>query len=293
MAIRLLWVPTTFSRERNPPIPALQKPSKSLTSSVSSLFFSNSSISPISDITTRTTRTSKNLFVFQLSSSTQQQSYSSNPTLETPTTQSDNESRTRLLAQNVPWSCTTEDIRNLFEKHGTVVDVELSMHNKTRNRGLAFVTMGSEEEAAAALTNLEAYELEGRTLKLAYAHTQKKKKTSNVPNVPKYNVFVGNLSWKVTSAVLREFFSSMNDNVVSAEVIYQTTDSRRSTGYGFVSFRSKEEAEAAISAYKGKTLMGRPIRLARSRRKLKEEVNVGTDSEETSTEVKDDEGLSD
>jgi polyadenylate-binding protein len=31
------------------------------------------------------------------------------------------------------------------------------MYSKIRNRGLAFVTMGSPEEAVAALNNLESY----------------------------------------------------------------------------------------------------------------------------------------
>jgi len=100
-------------------------------------------------------------------------------------------STTRLLAQNVPWSSTTEDIRSLFEKYGKVLDVEvfflllclimfnsfqassiylshnvffcfcfgfkLSMYNKNRNRGLAFVEMGSSEEASAALDSLQSY----------------------------------------------------------------------------------------------------------------------------------------
>lgn len=38
-----------------------------------------------------------------------------------------------------------------------ILDEQLSMHNKTKNRGLAFITMGSPEEALAALNNLEAY----------------------------------------------------------------------------------------------------------------------------------------
>lgn len=33
--------------------------------------------------------------------------------------------RNRLIAQNIPWDCTVEDIRALFEKHGTVLDVEV------------------------------------------------------------------------------------------------------------------------------------------------------------------------
>lgn len=34
-------------------------------------------------------------------------------------------SRTRLIAQNVPWSSTADDIRALFQNHGTVLDVEV------------------------------------------------------------------------------------------------------------------------------------------------------------------------
>ena len=36
-------------------------------------------------------------------------------------------SKTRLFASNVPWNCTAEDIRALFQKFGTVVDVEVGI----------------------------------------------------------------------------------------------------------------------------------------------------------------------
>lgn len=35
------------------------------------------------------------------------------------------EPRRRLIAQNIPWTCTAEEIKSLFERHGTVVDVEV------------------------------------------------------------------------------------------------------------------------------------------------------------------------
>ncbi|XP_026416395.1 multiple RNA-binding domain-containing protein 1-like isoform X1 [Papaver somniferum] len=282
MALHLLWVPSTIcKKERNPPNLTLHKPSQTL-NSLSSLCFSNSSSS------TTIRKQKKNPFIIQYSFPTQQQlETSAAKAVETPTDESG--PKTRLLAQNVPWTCTDQDIKVLFEKYGTVLDVELSMHSKTKNRGLAFVTMGSEEEAVAAMTNLEAYDFDGRILKIAYAHPKKKKEIREAPPAPtKFNVFVGNLSWDVTSSGLREFFSSLNDNVVSAEVIYQTTELRKPSGYGFVSFGSKEEAEAAITAFKGKILMGRPLRLARSRRKLKEEVKVGTAFGGTSSEVNED-----
>ncbi|MQL90521.1 hypothetical protein Taro_023114 [Colocasia esculenta] len=180
------------------------------------------------------------------------------------TSQEAGESRTRLIAQNIPWTCTAEDIRELFAKHGTVLDVErfqLSMYNKTRNRGLAFVTMATEEEALSALNNLNSYELDGRLMRVEFARTLKKK--SSIPtaeSVTKYNVFVGNLDWRVRSRNIRELFASAYPNILSAEVIFQSNP-RRPAGFGFVSFRSQEEAEAAVSAFNGKKVMGRAIRL--------------------------------
>lgn len=67
----------------------------------------------------------------------------------------------------------------------------------------------------------------------------------------KYIVFVGNLTWRVRNRHLRDLFASV-PGVISAEVIFHTTTPRRSAGYAFVSFSSKETAEAAISALNGK-----------------------------------------
>lgn len=68
--------------------------------------------------------------------------------------------------------------------------------------------------------------------------------------MPKHSVFVGNLTWRVRSRHLRELFAS-TPGVQSVEVVFHTTSPRRSAGYGFVSFSSKEAAEAAISTFNG------------------------------------------
>ncbi|TKY74400.1 28 kDa ribonucleoprotein [Spatholobus suberectus] len=195
-------------------------------------------------------------------------------------------SRTRLLAQNVPWTSTPEDIRSLFQKHGKVLDVELSMHNKTRNRGLAFVEMGSPEEALAALNNLESYEFEGRVMKVNYARPKKKKTPPPVKPKPvvTFNLFVANLSYEARSKDLREFFDSGTGRVVSAEVVFHDSP-RRSSGYGFVAFKSKKEADAALSEFQGKVFMGRPIRVDRSRQFVQQPVEGSVKSEDTPSEL--------
>ncbi|ONK74148.1 uncharacterized protein A4U43_C03F3260 [Asparagus officinalis] len=171
--------------------------------------------------------------------------------------------RKRLIAQNIPWTCTAEDIRALFGKHGDVLDVELSMYNKTRNRGLAFITMASEEEANVALTNLNSYDMDGRNIKIEYARPKKNPRAEVEAPTKKYTVYVGNLAYRVSSQDLRELFDT-GGKVISAEVIYQSKP-RRPAGYGFVSFASIDEANNAISDLNGKGFMGRPLRLGLSK----------------------------
>ncbi|KAE8679780.1 metallophosphoesterase 1-like [Hibiscus syriacus] len=108
--------------------------------------------------------------------------------------------------------------------------------------------MASPEEALAALNNIESYEFEGRTLRLNYAKPkQKKAPPPEKPKpVPAFILFVANLSYEVRAKHLKEFFSSEGANVVSAEVIFHDNP-RKSSGYAFVSFKSKKEADAALS----------------------------------------------
>ncbi|XP_022159726.1 31 kDa ribonucleoprotein, chloroplastic [Momordica charantia] len=236
-------------------------------------------------ISIRAKRTSKS--IFQFVSASHDETVARVPSeSEGPKIGADEFSRTRLLAQNVPWNSTPEDIRSLFEKYGTVLDVELSMYNKIRNRGLAFVTMGSPEEALTALNNLESYEYEGRTLRLNYAKI-KKEKPYPPPVKPKpvtFNLFVANLPYDARAKDLKEFFDSGSGNVVSAQVIFNENP-RRSSGYGFVAFKTKKDAEAAISDFQGKIFMGRTLRVARSKQFAKLPSEDKSQSEVTSTDV--------
>ncbi|XP_045824251.1 28 kDa ribonucleoprotein, chloroplastic [Trifolium pratense] len=192
-------------------------------------------------------------------------------------------SPTRLLAQNFPWTSTAEDVRTLFGKYGKVVDVELSMYNKYRNRGLAFVEMGSPEDALAAFNSLQSYEFEGRVINVKYARPKKEKTPPPVGRNPiTFKLFVANLSYETRAKDLREFFDSGTSKVVSADVVFRENP-RRPAGYGFVAFKSKKEATEALSEFQGKTLMGRPIRVAPGRRFV-QPVEESAGSENTSFE---------
>ncbi|XP_057550872.1 glycine-rich RNA-binding protein-like [Amaranthus tricolor] len=72
-----------------------------------------------------------------------------------------------------------------------------------------------------------------------------------------YRCFVGGLAWATDDRALEEAFSPYGD-VVDSKVI-NDRETGRSRGFGFVTFQSKEQLDAAIEGMNGQTLDGRQI----------------------------------
>ncbi|KAH7888334.1 hypothetical protein F5I97DRAFT_1851663 [Phlebopus sp. FC_14] len=72
-------------------------------------------------------------------------------------------------------------------------------------------------------------------------------------------VYVGNLSWNTTDEVLSQAFSEFGQVVDS--VVMKDRETGRSRGFGFVTFGSAEEADAAINGLNEQELDGRRIRV--------------------------------
>ena len=73
------------------------------------------------------------------------------------------------------------------------------------------------------------------------------------------NIYVGNLSFSMTEADLKEAFS-VHGTVQSASIITDKI-SGQSRGFGFVEMPNKDEAEKAIAALNGKDVKGRALKV--------------------------------
>lgn len=81
-------------------------------------------------------------------------------------------------------------------------------------------------------------------------------------------IYVGNLSYDMTDDQLRKAFAK-HGAVRSARVV-KDRRSHRNKGFGFVTMTRRPEAEAAIRALHGKTVMGRDLRVNEARNKIKD-----------------------
>jgi RNA recognition motif-containing protein len=72
----------------------------------------------------------------------------------------------RIYVGNLPFSVTEDDVRQMFEAHGTVHSVNLIEDRETgRPRGFGFVEM-DDQGADAAIAALAGTEMDGRTLNI-------------------------------------------------------------------------------------------------------------------------------
>ncbi|KAJ9184584.1 hypothetical protein P3X46_004296 [Hevea brasiliensis] len=127
---------------------------------------------------------------------------------------------------------TSSQLTDAFQEADRIINVEIIYDRVTdRSRGFGFVTMASGEEA---------------------------KEASRFVDSP-HKIYAGNLGWGLTSQGLRDAFANQ-PGLLIAKVIYER-DAGRSRGFGFVSFESVENAEAALNAMNGVEVEGRPVRL--------------------------------
>lgn len=72
---------------------------------------------------------------------------------------------TKLFVGSLPWSISDQELKEAFEKHGTVVSAKVITDRDTkRSRGFGFVEMESASDANNAIKALNNSELNGRNI---------------------------------------------------------------------------------------------------------------------------------
>ena len=82
----------------------------------------------------------------------------------------------KLYVGNLSFETNENDLRDLFEQHGTVTDVAILNDRETgRSRGFGFVTLSDATEANAAIAALNGKEVSGRALTVNEARAREER----------------------------------------------------------------------------------------------------------------------
>ncbi|KAI3444961.1 hypothetical protein Pfo_001626 [Paulownia fortunei] len=173
----------------------------------------------------------------------------------------------RLYVGNIPRTVTNDELQKIVEEHGAVEKAEV-MYDKYsgRSRRFAFITMKTVEDANAAIEKLNGTEIGGREIKVNITEKPTasldlsllQAEDSQFVDSP-HKVYVGNLAKTVTTDTLKDFFAEKG-KVLSAKVS-RVPGTSKSSGYGFFTFSSEDDVEAAISYLNNAVLEGQEIRV--------------------------------
>ncbi|GAB2268968.1 Oligouridylate-binding protein 1B [Dionaea muscipula] len=152
---------------------------------------------------------------------------------------------------NIHPQVTEPLLQEVFCSTGPVEGCKLIRKEKS---SYGFINYFDRRSASMAIMTLNGRHLFGQPIKVnwAYASGQREDTSSH------FNIFVGDLSPEVTDAMLFACFS-VYPSCSDARVMWDQKTGR-SRGFGFVSFRSQQEAQSAINDLTGKWLGSRQIR---------------------------------
>ncbi len=77
----------------------------------------------------------------------------------------------KLFVGGLSWGTTDKELMETFSPYGSVTEAKvIKERDSGRSRGFGFVTFDSEAEATAAAEALNDTELDGRNLRVDFAH---------------------------------------------------------------------------------------------------------------------------
>lgn len=73
----------------------------------------------------------------------------------------------KLFVGGLAWATTDDSLRAAFEQYGTVSDAKVITDRESgRSRGFGFVTLGSSDEVARAIAEMDGKDLDGRSIRV-------------------------------------------------------------------------------------------------------------------------------
>lgn len=158
-----------------------------------------------------------------------------------------------VFVGNISWSMTEETLAEAFKSFGKVSSSRIITFKDGRSKGYGYVEFESSASAVAAL-EMNGSEVEGREIKVDLSSPKPTEKTGPSSKT----LAIGNLSYELTKPELYEILSKYGA-IVDLN-IGEDREKMRLKGYGYVTFKTIEAAEAAVKL-DGTRIKDRSIRV--------------------------------
>lgn len=150
-----------------------------------------------------------------------------------------------LYLGNLDKVITENIIFDKFSRYGKIIRFRV-VRDKTTNesRGFAFVEFLTAKDAEAAKTAMSNEKLGNQFIRVLWSGEHNKR-------IPQANIFVRNIDRKITQGDLENYFQRWG-SVMSTHL--SVNDKGESNGYGFIQFRTEEDAKKCLDESQNEAL---------------------------------------
>ncbi|KAK2363447.1 UBP1-associated protein 2A [Trifolium repens] len=160
----------------------------------------------------------------------------------------------RLFVRDLSLNTTSQTLCDAFKEYGEIEDGKVIVYEGTqKSRGFGYILYKDVKSAQKALLQPSKL-IDGRMTVCMLASDEVTRKISDTTL---RKLFIGNLSPRVTNGMLYNYFKGHGD-IEECSVVYHK-DSKKSRGYGFLTYKTVEAAKNAIKDLDQSTLEGKNI----------------------------------
>jgi nucleolin len=175
----------------------------------------------------------------------------------------------KIFVANLNYATSDEALKEIFSEFGDVLEANHvnDKFDPSKKRGFGFIKMSSEESCAAAVEALNGAEVDGRAMVVEIAADGPRERTPRAPRPSRgadevgRKCYIGNLSFQTPDETLTEIFSEFGEVEYCAQITDREDPSRK-RGFGFVTFATKDAADAAAENLNGLEVDGRFIKVS-------------------------------
>ena len=175
-----------------------------------------------------------------------------------------------VFIKNLDKNIDNKSLYDTFSAFGNILSCKIMTDDAGQSKGFGFVHFETQEAADRAIHKVNGMLLAGQ--KVFVGRFMSRNQRDNVSGPRKYtNIFIENFGDQLDEEKLRELFSA-HGKILSVKI--ENDENGNSKGFGFCSYESPEEAEAAVQSMNGYTVGDKQLFVGRFQREYERQSEI-------------------
>lgn len=175
-----------------------------------------------------------------------------------------------VFIKNLDKNIDNKSLYDTFSAFGNILSCKIMTDDAGQSKGFGFVHFETQEAADNAINKVNGMLLADK--KVFVGRFMSRNQRSDVSGPRKYtNIFIKNFGDQLDEEKLRELFS-VHGKILSVKI--ENDENGNSKGFGFCSYESPEEAEAAVQSMNGHTVGDKQLFVGRFQKKYERQSEI-------------------